>query len=66
MIYKLIIAMNGEAEEYYCATMDAVREIVFNIFTDWDINTDEIDEIDDRLREACEGSITITEHELYT
>ena len=59
MIYILTIRMDIGCDTYYCSSMTAVENVVFDCFTDWDINTDTIEDIDDHLREHCEGSIIV-------
>lgn len=60
MIYILHISTDiGGRETYYCKTMEIVKKTVFDCFPDWNIHTDTIDDIDDHLRERCEGSIII-------
>lgn len=60
MIYILTIHTEISGKDVYrCKTMKEVKEIVFDCFTDWNINKDSIEDIDSRLREACEGSIVV-------
>ena len=59
-IYILNITTDiGGEEVFHCDSMEEAKKIVFECFPDWDINTDTINDIDARLREGCEGSITI-------
>ena len=51
-------------ETYYCADLEAVKETVFDIFTDFDINEDTLEEIDEHLRENGVGYFDIEEKEL--
>lgn len=61
-IYKVIISTDiGGKETYHCQGMEKVEDLVFDIFTDWVRGEDTIDDIDDNLRERCEGYITVEE-----
>ena len=58
-IFILKIQIDGSVETYYCDNMQTIKDFVFNIFTDFDINEDSIDDIDSHLRERSEGYIEV-------
>lgn len=60
-IFILKIQIDGSVENYYCDNMQTIKDFVFNIFTDFDINEDTIDDIDSHLRERSEGYIEVKE-----
>ena len=58
-IFILKIQIDGSVETYYCDNMQTIKDFLFNIFTDFDINEDTIDDIDSHLRERSEGFVTV-------
>ena len=57
--YEVKIKTDNCVEEREFDNIELVKDFVFNIFTDFDINEDTIDDIDSHIRELSSGYIII-------